>query len=43
VLGSLKRFGVPLRVRVAGILSLDVLPRVSPLARFIVPGLANLE
>jgi hypothetical protein len=23
--------------------SLDVLPRVSPLARFIVPGLANLE
>lgn len=42
VLGGLKRHGIPVRVTIAGLVSLDVLPKPSTLARFFVPGLSHL-
>jgi hypothetical protein len=39
VLGLFKHHGIPVRVRVAGLVSVEVLPRPSALARFFVPSL----
>jgi len=42
VLQTLKRFAVPLRLRVAGIVTVDLLPRPSRVATWISPALARL-
>ena len=42
VLGIVKRHGVPVRLKVAGLVSLEVLPVPSTLLRMIAPGLATL-
>lgn len=42
VLRSLQRLGVPLAVRIAGLVSFDVLPRPGPIARLLLPGLAAM-
>jgi hypothetical protein len=39
---TLRRFDVPVTVNLAGILTIDLLPRPSALARMVVPGLARL-
>lgn len=39
VLGLLKRHGIPVRMRVAGLISVEVLPRPSVLARIFAPSL----
>jgi hypothetical protein len=39
LLGLLKHHGIPVRMRVAGLVSVEVLPRPSALARFFVPSL----
>jgi hypothetical protein len=39
VLGLFKHHGIPVRVIVAGLVSVEVLPRPSALARFFVPSL----
>ena len=42
VLGILKRHGIPLRLSIAGLVTLEVLPRPSALARIFVPRLSCL-
>jgi hypothetical protein len=42
VLGVLKRHGTHVRLRIAGLVSLDVLPRPSPLVRIFAPGLLHV-
>jgi len=42
VLHALKRFTVPLRLRIAGIISVEVLPSPSSFAKFIAPALHRL-
>ena len=42
VLGIAKSHNVPVRLNVAGLMSLEVLPAPSPLLRMIAPGLATL-
>jgi len=39
VLGLFKHHGIPVRVRVAGLVSVELLPQPSALARFFVPSL----
>jgi hypothetical protein len=41
VLAIAKRHGVPVRLNIAGLVSLEVLPVPSTLLRVIAPGLAN--
>lgn len=41
-LRCLKHGGVPVRVRIAGFVSVDVLPRPSVVARMFAPGLMHL-
>jgi hypothetical protein len=43
VLQTLKRFQVPLRLRVAGIVSVELLPNVSIFAKLISPVLSRLS
>ncbi|MFM7184365.1 MAG: hypothetical protein ACKO4Z_06295 [Planctomycetota bacterium] len=38
-----RRHGVPVRLKVAGLVSLEVLPVPSTLLRMIAPGLATLD
>jgi hypothetical protein len=40
---TLRRFGVPVRLHVAGIFTLDLLPKPSALARRVIPGLSGLD
>ena len=42
VLGIAKRYGVPVRLKVAGLVSLEVLPVPSTLLRMFAPGLETL-
>jgi hypothetical protein len=42
ILGILRGGGVPVRIRIAGLASLEVLPRPSALASILAPGLASL-
>jgi hypothetical protein len=42
VLGLLKHQGIPVRLRIAGLVSLDVLPRPGPLVRIFAPGLLHV-
>jgi hypothetical protein len=43
VLGMLKQGGIPVRLAVAGMVSVEVLPRPSGLLRVLVPGLSGLS
>lgn len=43
VLGMLKRNGIPVRVSVGGLVSLEVLPSPNPLMRILMPELARLH
>jgi hypothetical protein len=42
VLLTLRRFDVPVTINLAGIMTIDLLPRPSALAKIVVPGLAQL-
>ena len=42
ILGVLKRHGIAVRVKIKGLVSLELLPKPSNLARFFVPGLSHL-
>jgi hypothetical protein len=42
-LGMLKRNGVPVRVSVGGLVSLEVLPSPNPLIRILMPELARVH
>jgi hypothetical protein len=42
VLQTLKHFGVPLRLGIAGLVSVEMLPRPSALARIFAPSLSRL-
>lgn len=42
VLQTLKRFKVPLRARIAGILTVELLPHASAFAKLVSPGLGRL-
>lgn len=43
VLQTLKRFNVPLRLRIAGLVSVELLPNTSTLAKLFSPALARLS
>ena len=43
VLQTLKRYNVPLRLRVAGLVTVELLPRPSTLATIVVPVLGELR
>jgi hypothetical protein len=43
VFRTFRRFGVPMRLHVAGIFTLDLLPMPSALARLVIPGLSGLD
>jgi len=43
VLQTLKRFNVPLRLRIAGLVSVELLPNTSTLAKLFAPALARLS
>lgn len=43
VFRTFRRFGVPMRLHVAGIFTLDLLPKPSAVARLVIPALSRLD